>query len=242
MWSAHATYPPFTPPQWHGLEGGGTFSWHGQYWDWLGKKEVVTGRTHVAASLATPRATSHTSLRARDHYTSSTLVHEKVVPVQVCFTLRLRDQHSFMWMQDGCKVFMDSYMPSNGAYFMDIWTIFKYHLLEVSLPQNHWETMTLWSPNAHNCWFILFYHVWCPAWIEIRCLVEALVTYDFTLPLRVRDYTTWFWRCVRTAFLDTFSFGLSWSQILALCVEVALSWMGRCDQFSFQGALCDGCV
>ena len=23
-------------------------------------------------------------------------------------------------------------------------------------------------PNAHNCWFILFYHVWGPAWIEIH--------------------------------------------------------------------------
>ena len=22
------------------------------------------------------------------------------------------------------------------------------------------------TPNAHNCWFILFYHVWGPAWIE----------------------------------------------------------------------------
>jgi hypothetical protein len=24
------------------------------------------------------------------------------------------------------------------------------------------------SSNAHNCWFILFYHVWGPAWIEIH--------------------------------------------------------------------------
>ena len=24
------------------------------------------------------------------------------------------------------------------------------------------------TPNAHNCWFILFYNVWRPAWIEIH--------------------------------------------------------------------------
>jgi len=24
------------------------------------------------------------------------------------------------------------------------------------------------TPNTHNCWFILFYHVWIPAWIEIN--------------------------------------------------------------------------
>jgi hypothetical protein len=40
-------------------------------------------------------------------------------------------------MQDGCKVYMDSYMASNGS-----WTIFKTHLLEVGLTQNR-ETMTL---------------------------------------------------------------------------------------------------
>ena len=31
-------------------------------------------------------------------------------------------------------------------------------------------------------------------------LIEGLVTYDFTLHLRVRDHTTWFGRCVATAF------------------------------------------
>ena len=33
---------------------------------------------------------------------------EKAEPVQVCFTLCLRDQRS-MWMQDGCKVYMDGF-------------------------------------------------------------------------------------------------------------------------------------
>jgi hypothetical protein len=60
---------------------------------------------------------------------------EKAEPVQVQFTLRLRDQHS-TWMQDGCKVYLGSYMASNGSHFMVTWIIFKYHLLEVSLTQN----------------------------------------------------------------------------------------------------------
>ena len=60
---------------------------------------------------------------------------EKAEPVQVRFTLRLRDQQS-MWMQDGCKVYMDSYMTSNGSCFMVTWIIFKNHLLKVGLTQN----------------------------------------------------------------------------------------------------------
>jgi hypothetical protein len=44
-------------------------------------------------------------------------------------------------MQDGCEVYMDSYMASNGSCFMIIWIISRNHLLEVGLTQNHWETM-----------------------------------------------------------------------------------------------------
>jgi hypothetical protein len=66
---------------------------------------------------------------------------EKAGSIQVRFTLRLRDQRS-MWMQDGCKVYMDSYMASNGSCFMVTWTILNNHLLEVGLTQNQ-ETMAL---------------------------------------------------------------------------------------------------
>ena len=38
-----------------------------------------------------------------------------------------------MWMQDGCKVYINSYMSSNGSCFMVTWTIFKNHLLEVGV-------------------------------------------------------------------------------------------------------------
>jgi hypothetical protein len=39
-------------------------------------------------------------------------------------------------MEDGCKVYMDPYMSSNGSSFMVTWIIFKNHLLEVGLTQN----------------------------------------------------------------------------------------------------------
>jgi hypothetical protein len=66
---------------------------------------------------------------------------ETAEPVKVQFTLRLRDQRS-MWMQDECKVYIDSYMTSNGSHFMITWIVFKNHLSDVGLTQNH-ETMTL---------------------------------------------------------------------------------------------------
>jgi hypothetical protein len=66
---------------------------------------------------------------------------ERRSPVHFRFSPRLRDQRS-MWMHDGCKVYMDSYMASNGSCVMVTWIIFKNHLLEVCLTQNR-ETMAL---------------------------------------------------------------------------------------------------
>ena len=45
-------------------------------------------------------------------------------------------------MQDGCKVYIDSYMASNGSCFMVTWIICYNHLLEVGLTQKQ-ETMAL---------------------------------------------------------------------------------------------------
>ena len=64
---------------------------------------------------------------------------EKAEPVQVRFALWLRDQWS-IWMQDGCKVYMESYMASNGPCFTVTWTVFKNHLLEVGLTQRPWHS------------------------------------------------------------------------------------------------------
>ena len=94
-------------------------------------------------------------LRAHDCYTSSTLIGGKAEPVQVCFTLHLRDQQS-MWMQDGCEVYMVSYMASNGSCFMVTWIIFNNHLLEVGLKQNQ-ETMALRTLTTVD----LFYLIMC---------------------------------------------------------------------------------
>jgi hypothetical protein len=66
------------------------------------------------------------------------LLVEKVVLVQVCFMLRLRDQWS-KWMQGRYmyRVYMDFDMASNGLCFMVTWTIFKHCLLKVGLTHDH---------------------------------------------------------------------------------------------------------
>ena len=106
------------------------------------------------------RATSHMRLRARDHYTSSTLIGGKGgAGVQVRFTLCLREQLS-MWMQDGCN--MDPYMASNELCFMVSWTIFTNHLLHVNLPQNQ-ETMALRTLTTVDLFYFSMYedpHEW----------------------------------------------------------------------------------
>jgi hypothetical protein len=61
---------------------------------------------------------------------------KKTEPIQVHFTLRSRDQRSNMRMQDGCKVYMDSYKASNGSRFTVTHTTFNNHLSEVGLTQN----------------------------------------------------------------------------------------------------------
>ena len=77
---------------------------------------------------------------------------EKAEPVQV----RSRDQPS-KWMQDdGCKVYMDSYVTSNGACFMITWINFENHFLEVGLTQNQ-EAMVLSTLGVVD----LFYCIVC---------------------------------------------------------------------------------
>ena len=65
------------------------------------------------------RATWHMRLRARDQHTSSTLIGGKGGA----------SPSSLRTMPKGptskCKVYMDSYMASNGSWFMVTWTIFQ---------------------------------------------------------------------------------------------------------------------
>ena len=62
------------------------------------------------------------------------------------------------------KVYMDTYMASNGSCFMVPWTIQKPPLggRPNTKPGDH-DIL-----NAHNHWFILFYHMWVHAWIDIH--------------------------------------------------------------------------
>jgi hypothetical protein len=80
---------------------------------------------------------------------------EKAEPIQVRFTLHLRDQRS-MWMQDGCNVYVDSYMASYGSCFMVTWTIFKNHFLEVGLTQNQ-ETIALGMLTTIELFYFVMY-------------------------------------------------------------------------------------
>ena len=95
---------------------------------------------------------------------------------------------------------MDSYMALNGLCFIVTWTIFKNHLLEIGLTQ-HWETKALHMLTTIH----LFYCIMCGdprehKFIEIALGWGADHIRLFTLHLRVRDRTTWFWRHVGTAF------------------------------------------
>ena len=129
-----------------------------------------------------------------------------------------------MWIQNGCKVYMGSYMASNGSRFMVTWTIFKSHLLE---GRPNTKLGDYGTPNAHDRWFILFNHLWRPARIEMD---------SNSIWLRVRSHMashyTWGFVTILHEFggilgrLRTFCFGLSqfhghgsW-----LVCEVALSW------------------
>ena len=85
--------------------------------------------------------------------------------VQIRFTLRSRDQHS-KGMQDGCKVYMESYMASNGSRFIITWTIiFKNHLLEVGLTQNPETTAFRTFITVDSFYFIM---VRGPTHVEIH--------------------------------------------------------------------------
>ena len=140
---------------------------------------------------------------------------KKVEPVQLRFTLRLRDQQS-MWMQDGCKVYMDSYMASNGSCFLVTRIIFKNRLVEVGLTQNQ-ETMTLRTlttvdlfcfitrEDPHEHTFIEMAFGWGPGHIWLQTTLEGPWPhyYDFGGVLG-RPLDTFFWNLT-----------ISWSRLLA---------------------------
>ena len=60
-------------------------------------------------------------------------------------------------------------------------------------------------PNTHNCWFILFYHVWGPTWIEI---------YWKSISLRDQSHMTSHY--TRGFVITLHDFGGSWDGLWAL--------------------------
>jgi hypothetical protein len=104
-------------------------------------------------------------------------------------------------MQDGSK-------SLHGFLHGIEWIMFHGHLDYFLKPPHEGRPNTKprdhGTPNTHNRWFILFYHVWGPAWIEIH---------QNSIWLRARAHTTshytWgpvttllhdYGRCVMTAF------------------------------------------
>ena len=108
-----------------------------------------------------------------------------------------------MWVQDGCKVYMDSYE----------WIMFYGHLDYSQKPplggrHNHWETMALRTLTTVG--LICCYRVWGPAWIEIRWNSTWLRAWSHTTSRCILGFvtTTWFLELFWDG-LWTFSFGLS---------------------------------
>ena len=141
-------------------------------------------------------------------------------------------------MQDGCKVYMDSYIASNGSCFMFTWTIFQNHLLEVDLTQNQ-ETMALCRSQpllysvmscTRNTWIEIH---WNSIWLRAPSHMTSHYTWRFVTTLH--DFGG-----VMRRPLDTFVWALtmSWSRLLARG-EVAMSHNGlRSHSF---GKTCSCC-
>jgi hypothetical protein len=122
--------------------------------------------------------------------------------VQVRFTLRLRDQHS---------TYVNARWMYNLHGFLDgiKWIMFHGHLDYFQKPPLERRSNTKLGDHgtliAHNCWFILFYHVWGSAWIKyhwnsIRLRAQSHMTSHYT------------WKSVTMLHeFGNFSFGLSQS-------------------------------
>ena len=161
-------------------------------------------------------ATSHMRLRAHDHYyTSSTLIGGKggTGPDSLHTALEGPMEYVNAW-----------WMWSLHGFLHGIkWIMFHGHLDYFQKPPLGGRPNTKpgdhGTPNAHNHWFILFYHVWGPAWIEIHWN---------SIWLRARSHMTshYTWGSVTTLHdfggvlgwpLDTFFWALTikWSRLLA---------------------------
>ena len=98
---------------------------HSHWWN----QRVQCTQWHGSHCLVTKGHFTHeTESPGPLHSKHSLSLVEKVEPVQVRSTLCSRDQHS-LWMQDGCKVYTNSYMASNGSCFKATQIMFDNHFL-----------------------------------------------------------------------------------------------------------------
>jgi hypothetical protein len=123
-------------------------------------------------------------------------------------------------MQDGCKVYMDSYMASYESCFMVTCIIFQIHLLEVGLTQNL-ETMAL--PTLTTVGSSYFTTSENPTWIDIHwnsiwSRTRSHVTSHYT---RGSVTTLHDFGGVLGRTLDTFFWALTYFMVTALgsCVK-----------------------
>ena len=77
------------------------------------------------------------------------------------------------------------------------------------------------TPNAHNHLFVLFYHVWGPAWIEFHW-----ISFGWG-PGHKWLHTTWFWRCVGTAFGH---FILGSHNFMVMALGSCVKWPSELDR------------
>ena len=155
-------------------------------------------------------------------------------------------------MQDGCKVYMDFCMASNGSWFMVTWIIFKNHLMEVDLTQNQ-ETVALRNAHNHlvfsilscvrmrmNRIFIGIAFGWGPGHIRLHASLEGPWPHYMILEVVLERPLDTFFTALTTPWsqllaiseavlerpLDTFPFGLSQFHGHGswLVCAVALSW------------------
>ena len=171
------------------------------------------------------RATSHTRLRARDRYTSSTLIGGKggAGPSSLHTTL------------EGPKEYVNArWIWSLHGFLHGIeWIMFHGHLDYFQIPPLGGRPNTTpgdhGTLNVHNLWFIVFYHVWGPTWIEIHWNdiwlrfghIRLHTTFEDPWPhymiLKVSWDSLW---TLYLGFKSQFHGHGSW-----LVCEVALSWM-----------------
>ena len=131
---------------------------------------------------------------------------------QVCFIICWRDQRS-EWMQDGCNIYIDSYMASNGWSFLSTWTIADNRLLETKKPGRPWHSecpqpliysIMIMCENPHEQNFIEMAFGWGPGQVWLHAILEIPWPHEMSLG---RPLNTFFWALT-----------ISWSRLLA-CVQ-----------------------